>query len=167
MGQQGFMSMSGNKVLTNKKRHFKVSEIYLWWTGYHLNIESSKTIAPLWWMYVSISTRSRWNDTYVTPAYCRSLSAAAACVGCSITCYSSSSSDDEEVRTLTNMAAVGGARGQGQLHRRQKQLEMLEKFEKRLKTHKIQCQVIFRCLYYMGHVSMSVLWRWHINVCVV
>ena len=72
----------------------------------------------------------------------------------STTSYSSSSSDDEEVRTRSNMAASstssgaaagggaatsgGGAQLRTLQQRRARQLELLEKFEKRLRSHKPQ-----------------------------
>ncbi|XP_067951020.1 F-box only protein 42-like isoform X2 [Watersipora subatra] len=50
--------------------------------------------------------------------------------------YSSSSSDDEDVRSRSNISVGSLARNHQQ--RRQKQLEMLEKFERRLRSHQSQ-----------------------------
>ena len=91
------------------------------------------------------------------------------CFRHSTTSYSSSSSDDEEVRTRSNMAASstssgaatgggastsgGGAQLRTLQQRRARQLELLEKFEKRLRSHKPQVYCVIMMAGCKGGIS--------------
>ena len=91
------------------------------------------------------------------------------CFRHSTTSYSSSSSDDEEVRTRSNMAASstssaaagggaatsgGGAQLRTLQQRRARQLELLEKFEKRLRSHKPQVYYVIMIAGCKGGISL-------------